>query len=338
MKESIHISLRIAQLIKQHAASKQTAVPTGLQQWLDESESNKALFERMMNGNDWPEKLERYDELKQKTDWNALQQKRRKARQLVGWFVQPLQVAAVLAVVLLLGGAMGYWFSRPAADTTLAEIQKYSSLKGSISLIELPDSSKIWLNSDSELTYLDDKVNKRRLVNLKGEAYFEVTHRDDYPMEVSAGNLIIRDLGTSFNIKAYPDSPVVETSLIEGKVDILSEKRTAIVELKPGEIARFDENTKRMDVGTFSPGMTSAWKDGKFIIRDQSLESICNGLGHWYGVQFKFENESLREYRYTGIIRQSTSVNQVMKMLKQTTDINYRIQEETNGNEIIIIY
>lgn len=338
MKENIQISFRIARLIEDYMQSSTREMQPDLQKWLAESEVNKQLFDRIVNGSDWNEKLERYDQLKQSTQWSDLQQKRKKGKNMRVLWLRSVQVAAVLALTLLVGGVAGYFLSKQTSETAIVQVQRYRSTKGSISVIELPDSTKIWLNSDSELTYSEDKQTNRRLVSLKGEAFFEVTHRDDFPMEVTAGSLVIRDLGTSFNIKAYPESNVVETSLMEGKVDILSDKRKEIVALVPGEIARFDSDSRKMDVSRFSPNIISAWKDGKCVIRDQRMEDIFNELSHWYDVTFVFENQELRDFRYTGIIRKSTTVNQVLKMLKQSTHIDYRVQETAAGKDIVIIY
>ena len=96
-------------------------------------------------------------------------------------------------------------------------IQKYTAMKGSVSTIEFADGTKIWLNSGSELTYHEDLKTKQRLAELHGEAFFEVKHRDDFPLLINAGQIVVRDLGTTFNIKAYPEDKTVETSLIEGK-------------------------------------------------------------------------------------------------------------------------
>lgn len=338
MKERIDISLRIAQLIEDYMQNQDCEMQPELQQWLNESDANKQMFDRIVNGRDWEEKFKHYDKLKQSISWAELQDKRKKGSNFRLIWYRAIQVAAVLLVTLVVGGVAGYFLSQNNSDRVTIQVQRYQSLKGSISVIELPDSTKIWLNSDSELTYCEDLRTNRRLVSLKGEAYFEVTHRDDLPMEVTAGSLVIRDLGTSFNIKAYPESPVVETSLMDGKVDILSSTRKQIVALQPGEVARFDSESRQMDVSLFSPHIISAWKDGKFVIRDQRLEDIFNELSHWYDVNFVIEKQELRDFRYTGIIRKSTTVNQVLKMLKETTHINYRIEETPGGMDEVIIY
>jgi transmembrane sensor len=155
---------------------------------------------------------------------------------------------------------------------------------------------------------------------------------------IKAGDITIRDLGTSFNIKAYPEDNRVETSLFEGSADILSPEGKPIADLKPGQSAVYSPENKKMKVEPFSQNIISAWKDGKFVIRDQSLEDIFKELSRWYDVEFKFENNSIRNYRYTGNIRKSTTPQHVLKMLQLTTNFNYRIIEKPSESDEIIIY
>ena len=84
--------------------------------------------------------------------------------------------------------------------------------------------------------------------------------------------------------------------------------------------------------------LVSAWKDGKFVFRDKPLEEICNELQKWYEINFEFKNPEIKKYKYTGSIKRSTSVKYVMKMLKLTANIHYKIIEKPIGNDIIEIY
>jgi ferric-dicitrate binding protein FerR (iron transport regulator) len=82
----------------------------------------------------------------------------------------------------------------------------------------------------------------------------------------------------------------------------------------------------------------SAWRDGKFVIRDQRLEDIFKELSRWYGIEFRFENDQLRDYRFTGNIKKTTTAQHVLKMLKTTTDFNYRIVENIDKPDIVVVY
>jgi len=251
---------------------------------------------------------------------------------------QILRIAAMLLVFFALGGVAGYLISNKMSTQPDLGTQKYTATKGSVSIIELQDGTKIWLNSGSELTYRENNGKNQREAELRGEAFFEVKHREDFPLLIKAGDITVRDLGTSFNIKAYPEDNRVETSLFEGAADILSSEGKPIANLKPGQSAVYSSGNKNLKVEAFPQNTISAWKDGKFVIRDQRLEDIFKELSRWYDVEFKFENDSIRNYRYTGNIRKSTTPQHVLKMLKLTTNFNYRIIEKPSESDQIIIY
>lgn len=250
-----------------------------------------------------------------------------------------LQYAAIIVFILGIGAVAGYFLSgynhSEFADTG---IQKYTATKGSVSTVEFADGTKIWLNSGSELTYREDYKTKQRIAELHGEAFFEVKHRADFPLMIKVKQVIIRDLGTTFNIKAYPEDKFVETSLVEGKADILSSAGNPLVELKPGENAVYNSEDKKIEIKAFRSNVLSAWRDGKFVIRDQRLEDICKEISRWYDVKFIFENQDLKNYRYTGNIKKTTTALGVLKMLKITTNLKYRIKEEPDQADEIIIY
>jgi ferric-dicitrate binding protein FerR (iron transport regulator) len=249
-----------------------------------------------------------------------------------------LRYAAVVVFVLGLGGAAGYFIAQNNFEYPDSGIQKYTATRGSVSIVEFPDGTKVWLNSESRLTFHEDRKNSQRFAELTGEAYFEVAHRDDFPFMVKAGNLVVRDLGTTFNIKAYPGDNYIETSLVEGEADILTGAGKTIVTLKPGESAMYLPDENKMELRKIADNVLSAWRDGKFVIRDQRLEDIFKELSRWYGIEFRFENNKLRDYRFTGNIKKTTTALHVLKVLKATTDFNYRIIENVDKPDIVIVY
>ena len=269
--------------------------------------------------------------------WKKINPDSRKKSFIIGHNIW--QYAAAILLFLFIGGLSGYFISERKSDVLSdSGIQRYTATKGSVSTIEMADGTKIWLNSGSELTYREDHKTKQRLAELHGEAFFEVKHRDDFPLLIKVNQIIVRDLGTTFNIKAYPDDKSVETSLIEGKADILNSNGNSLVKLAPGESAIYSSSDKKIEIKPFSSNVLSAWRDGKFVLRDQRLEDIFNEMSRWYDVEFKFENQALRDYRYTGNIKKSTTAQHVLKMLKLTTNFNYRIIEKPDKPDEIIIY
>jgi ferric-dicitrate binding protein FerR (iron transport regulator) len=249
-----------------------------------------------------------------------------------------MKYAAILLLMLCIGGLTGYFYSERNTGNAYSGIQKFSALKGSVSIVELTDGTKIWLNSGSQLTYREDPKGKQRLAELTGEAFFEVTHNEKFPFLVKAGKLTVRDLGTAFNIKAYSTDRLVETSLVEGKAEILNSSGGLLSLLKPGDNAIYTTDNGKIEIKPIENNVLSAWRDGKFVIRDQRLEDIFRELSRWYDVEFRFENPKFKDYRYTGNIKKTTTAQHILKMLKLTTHFNYRIIEKPAEPDVIIIY
>lgn len=268
--------------------------------------------------------------------WKKINLYHEKTLNLIGKKI--LQYAAIGLLILGLGGVSGYLFSKNTSELVDYGKLKYSAMKGSVCVVDFPDGTKVWLNSGSSITYQEDRKNNLRLAELTGEAYFEVKHNAGFTFQVKAKNIVVRDLGTTFNIKAYPEDHFIETSLVEGQADILSEDGENLAVLNPKECAIYSVDEKKIEKVQVVENVMSAWRDGKFIIRDQRLEDIFKELGRWYDVDFQFENQKLRNLKYTGNIKKSTTAAHVMKMLKLTTTINYRIIEKQTGRDKIIVY
>jgi len=268
--------------------------------------------------------------------WDKIKQPVRHASFSIGR--RMIKYAAIILFVLSIGGFSGYLISNSKLKFADSGIQKNSALKGSVSIVEFPDGTKVWLNSGSQLTYREDRKNKQRIAELTGEAYFEVTHQEDFPLIVKVGKIMVRDLGTTFNIKAYPGDKIIETSLVEGKADIISNTGISLVALNPGENAIYSIDNNNIEIKPIMENVLSAWREGKFVIRDQRLEDIFKELGRWYDVEFRFENQKIRDYRYTGLIKKTTTAQHVLKMLKLTANFNYRIIEKPAEPDVIIIY
>jgi len=268
--------------------------------------------------------------------WNKIKHSEKQPAFTIGKKI--MRYAAMILIALGIGGLSGYFISKNNAEFADSGMQKYTALKGSVSIVEFADGTKVWLNSGSQLTYREDPKGKQRIAELTGEAYFEVTHREDFPLFVKVGEIVVRDLGTTFNIRAYPEDSFIETSLVEGQADILNRQGNSLLALKPGESAVYLEDSKQIEIKPITENVLSAWRDGKFVIRDQRLEDIFKDLGRWYDVDFRFENQKLRDYRYTGNIKKTTTAQHVLKMLKMTTNFNYRIIEKPSEPDVIIIY
>src|SRR5882757_576539 len=149
---------------------------------------------------------------------DTLYQERGKVKHLSArWWM-----AAAAMLVLGVAGVMIYRGNKQPEITAAGPIQdkELATRYGTRVFQELPDGSKLWLNAGAKVKYAENFSNGRRELTLEGEAFFDVKHDPDHPFIIHTGKLDVKVLGTSFNIKAYPNDSTMETTLIKGKVEI----------------------------------------------------------------------------------------------------------------------
>ncbi|HLN55051.1 MAG TPA: FecR family protein [Bacteroidales bacterium] len=261
--------------------------------------------------------------------------------------------AAVLIGVFLLGriSPVTRQDMTPVIQPSFTEVK---SPYGSRSEIKLPDGTSVILNAGSTLRYRNDFNQNNRDLDLYGEAYFKVAKNTEIPLVVTAGYIDVIAVGTEFNIKAYPEENTIETTLIEGKVEIANSNDNVneeeLLDLAPNQKAIFYkgedeyklENIVKEDkprpVEPFLENImispkadvekTIAWTEGRLIFRGESLDNLGIDLQRKYDVKFVFVDEGLKKYRFTGILRDET-LEQVMNVIKLTAPIDFTIEGKT---------
>lgn len=272
-----------------------------------------------------------------------------------------LKVAVVFILVFLGGGMASYLLFNKTSQTE--KLVKIYAPKGSRSVAYLPDGSRVWLNAGSELTY---KINngENREVKLVGEAFFKVKSDKNHPFIVSANGMFIKALGTSFNVKAYPEERKVTTTLVEGIVRIEKEgtsTENSVITLKPNQKVvvyndsslfyhekskiidgknTTDEAIIALDVKQALPALQSqnvntdlytSWKDDKWIIESEEFGNLATLLERRYNVNIEFQTNQLERYRFSGTFTNET-VEQAMDLMRYTLPFKYSIDK----NNILI--
>jgi transmembrane sensor len=176
-----------------------------------------------------------------------------------------------------------------------------STPKGGQYQLTLSDGSKIWMNAASALRFPTAFTRKERLVELDGEAYFEVAKDAQMPFIVKLKNgATVQVLGTHFNVMAYGEEQDIKTTLIEGSVKVLSGSSAAM--LKPGQQALSptsnDDSPLRINKDA-NIEETIAWKNGIFQFNNADLKTVMRQIARWYDVEISYEGE-LPEKRFTG--------------------------------------
>lgn len=275
---------------------------------------------------------------------NEIPVKKKLARMWVGR-------AAVWGGILLLASSFFFIFKQGEKKNVQHPIVKITQIRlpyGAPMKKILPDGSEVWLNAGSHIRYDDNFIQKNREVYLDGEAYFSVKHDASHPFIVHAGNITIRDLGTKFNVQAYPDENKIETTLISGrimvKIDgkpdqsiilIPNEKLTVkneIFRLSDKNIATKEELSFEVEKVVQIPSIASipevAWVQDQLVFENELFEELAKRMERRYNVQIIFKDTSLDEERLSGVF-ENENIQKAMNLLQMTTPFHYQIQGDT---------
>ncbi len=223
------------------------------------------------------------------------------------------------------------------SGNSTSSIQKVSvnsiiTPKGGEYNLTLSDGTRIWLNSDSKLKYPTRFTGKQRIVELEGEAYFDVSKDMNSPFIVKINDIHIKVLGTSFNVNAYSDANEVVTTLVEGKVevaDILREQKETLLPKDQYSINIHNGNYKKTIVDT---DIFTAWKRGRFVFDNEKLEDIMLRLSRWYNVEVFFQNEESRSIRFSGDLARYETFESILEMIEMTEKVKFKIK----GKHVLI--
>lgn len=240
--------------------------------------------------------------------------------------------AAVLLPVLILTTSYLYMDRTSIQNSITGEYQVIAE-KGEQASVVLPDGTKVHLNSESKLTYPASFSLNHRMVNLTGEAYFEVTHDESSPFIVSTSEAKVKVLGTTFNLYAYPGNALFETSLIEGRVEVIPTKmpENAVI-LTPGQKASYNTYTGKINVSDTDLRVETAWTRGDLIFHSQSFAHIHSQLEFFYGVKIQV-NGDYPISLFTGSFHED-DINQVLRNLQQ----HYQFTFSKSGDEISLTF
>lgn len=239
------------------------------------------------------------------------------SQKTINLYKRLLTAAAILLIGLVFGSIVYVQSQIPEVTT-----QSVNTPHGGKTQFTLPDGSTVWLNSGTTFSY-PDRFENDRIVELDGEAYFEVEKlKEPFIVKTSFGE--VKVLGTNFNVKAYQGEAFV-TTLESGSVAFTNPLgRKAILE--PGSQVVYSSNkffTQQVDTEVFT-----SWKDGKLIFRDEPLQNMITRLERWYNVDIKLEDERIKNLKYTGTIEME-SFSEVLELIKVTTPINYSFDRKT---------
>jgi transmembrane sensor len=200
--------------------------------------------------------------------------------------------------------------------------------KGGQWQVILPDGSKVFLNALSSLKYPVSFSKRERRVELKGEAYFEISHNKNLPFRVATKGQTVEVLGTHFNIMAYQNDQAIKTTLLTGSVRVANASESLI--LKPGEQSQLIEDKMKVVQGVDLEDVM-AWKNGYFKF-DENLADVMAKVSRWYDVDVDYQLQPDPVFKYKGEISRNKNLSEILNMLEYTGNVHFKIE----GRRVIV--
>jgi ferric-dicitrate binding protein FerR (iron transport regulator) len=191
--------------------------------------------------------------------------------------------------------------------------------------IILADGTKVYLNAVSSIKYPTQFNGDKRVVELEGEAYFEVAKNKNKPFIVKSNNQSIEVLGTHFNVHSYNNESVVKTTLLEGSIAVTYKNQKAI--LKPGQQSDVSDNFSKIKVKEVDPEEAVAWKNGRFKFDNADLKNVMRQLERWYGIKVEYRG-NVSDVRFNGGTFRNKNLSEVLKVL-ELSNIKFKVEGKT---------
>lgn len=196
----------------------------------------------------------------------------------------------------------------------------------------LPDGSRVWLNAASSIRYPVVFRGAERKVEVKGEAYFEVSPDPARPFFVKTQNQLIQVLGTGFNVHAYNNETSEQTTLVQGSVKVtLSAGKPLYAVLGAGQQALLDNRKQSLSVLENQSEAATAWKNGYFHLENIPFEKVMNQLERWYDIEVVYAN-GVPDLRFYGGISRNMTLDALIRALK-VSEVHFKIEA---GRRLIV--
>jgi len=262
-------------------------------------------------------------------------------RKSAGWW----RVAVAASVVVVVTGVLLWGMRRRNVETPMGRAvveagrtskEERSSLsdgEGSVvagdkkQVVHLPDGSMVLLNKNSRLEYPRVFGDTLREVILSGEAYFDITHLTGRPFVVHTGKLSTRVLGTTFNIRAYPEDKAISITVTSGKVQVMNE-RASVGMLVADEQIRYDVSSETVVQQKVDVRPLVAWRPSEVSFDDITMEEAARRIGDSFGVTVHFVNPALKDCRVTASFYSEDQLQEILTVLCAVNQMSYTIRDK----------
>jgi len=298
--------------------------------WIELSPENRKTYSDILNS--WALSGIRYENHKLDVDLSFRQFKRRNFKtRLITEF---LKYAAAILIIFSIGALSQYFVSKNIFKQDITWQEVTAPFGQSVEL-SMSDSTKVWLNSGTKLRYPSNFSAKSRVVELNGEAFFDVATDKKHPFVIKTTYLDVEVTGTRFNVDAYSENDKTNITLVEGKVAIQNKNGSTITELNPNMNAEFSKSTNKLNLKKVNVEFYTSWTTGTIVFRHESLEAIAKKLEKWYSVKIVFDHEDIKDIAFSGSILKNKPIDQILEILTYISRIGYQMETRNNQPNMI---
>ncbi|MEN6456711.1 MAG: FecR family protein, partial [Prolixibacteraceae bacterium] len=230
---------------------------------------------------------------------------------IVDMFRYYQRIAAFLFIPLIIGVTC-YLFFSPVANE---DFYFTEAPLGQKARVELPDGSMVWLNSGSGIRY-SSNFKKKRELELKGEAFFDVQKSNGKPFLVHTSFLDVEVTGTRFNVNAYDDEPFVETALVEGKVNLLMHSDNKELQLDPGKVLSYSKKSHEIFAFDLNDEAITSWKENRLVFIDDDFAKLVRKIEKWYNVEVIYNPDDFAENKLTVRLLEGEQLDQLLEIIE----------------------
>lgn len=329
-------------LVAKHLAGETGATEEAqLRAWINGSEANRRFYADLEQWWRCVGQLTLYGKVDTAADWQIVKQRLRlyeparrmtPLRRNIFRYSYPKAAAAVITA-LMIAGAAYYGLRHRGTEQSEAAYSRMFVPAGQQSQITLADGTSVWLNSDSRLHFPANFGSDCRMVELEGEAYFEVT-AGKKPFTVRTPGVEVKVYGTSFHVTSYPDDDSDEVALLGGSVSVSGLGSGDEIALKPGQKISYLRDERLFTEPLQADRETeTAWRDGKLVFDDVPFGKIAKKLERRYGVTIRIDDENIGQLRYRVTFRKESSLQQAIEAIQLTAGFRYKTEDN-----VVIIY
>ena len=241
-------------------------------------------------------------------------------RSLPAWtrYVAAIFVGALITTTLWLNTSN----NKKQIDTEVV-VQNTIYNQSGVHHVTLPDNSEVWLNDESEITFLENFANNRK-IELKGKAFFDIKNYNNSPFIVQIGSSEIEVLGTEFFVESDNNDKQAIT-LISGKINLHyydKEGSKSSASLAPGDQAVIDNINTIIKIESINTDYYVAFKDGTYRFTDEPMGKIIPILAKHYNLEIEIE-PSIQDKRFTGRVIQDQNIESVLNSIAKSYPIKY---------------